>query len=237
MEEWHRHLVNVHKVVSKDPGYPLDSHFFEVLEAAPVESMVCPLCLKIPGKSRRDFATHVGKHMEDIALAALPRDGYSTEDESNASDVLEDTASDGLTGPWEWSNSHFPRKSESENAEDSEGHGNAESSTSQIAAVSVNFKATGRPSDIVREARISEVGKDGAATSTVAEGISPRLSARASNRIHEHILKPLLGKASLEAFHPIVKDCPRRIHGKEIVCLRDLEKTLFFMANVSQYTR
>jgi hypothetical protein len=61
----------------------------------------------------------------------------------------------------------------------------------------------------------------------------PRLSARASNRIHEHILKPLLAKSSLKDFHPIVKDCPRRIHGKEIVCLRDLEKTLIFMAPVS----
>ncbi|RDW95264.1 putative zinc finger transcription factor ace1 [Coleophoma crateriformis] len=62
----------------------------------------------------------------------------------------------------------------------------------------------------------------------------PRLSARASNRIHEYILKPLLAKSSLKDFHPIVKDCPRRIHGKEIVCLRDLEKTLIFMAPVSE---
>lgn len=58
----------------------------------------------------------------------------------------------------------------------------------------------------------------------------PRLSVRASNRIHEHILKPLLAKASLKDFHPIVRDCPRRINEKEIVCLRDLEKTLMFMA-------
>ena len=62
----------------------------------------------------------------------------------------------------------------------------------------------------------------------------PRLSARASNRIHEHILKPLLAKSSLKDFHPIVKDCPRRIHGKEIVCLRNHEKTLIFVAPVSE---
>jgi hypothetical protein len=60
-----------------------------------------------------------------------------------------------------------------------------------------------------------------------------RLSIRASNRIHEHILKPLLAKSSLKDFHPIVRDCPRRINEKEIVCLRDLEKTLMFMAPVS----
>ncbi|KAI0404275.1 hypothetical protein F4802DRAFT_607536 [Xylaria palmicola] len=58
----------------------------------------------------------------------------------------------------------------------------------------------------------------------------PRLSSRAVNRIHEHTLKPLLAKPELKAFHPIVLDCPRRIQEKQIVCLRDLEKTLLFMA-------
>jgi hypothetical protein len=62
----------------------------------------------------------------------------------------------------------------------------------------------------------------------------PRLGVRASNRIHEHILKPILAKSSLKDFHPIVRDCPRKIHDKEIICLRDLEKTLMFMAPVSE---
>ncbi|KFY26650.1 hypothetical protein V493_03957 [Pseudogymnoascus sp. VKM F-4281 (FW-2241)] len=61
----------------------------------------------------------------------------------------------------------------------------------------------------------------------------PRLSERATNKIHEFILKPLLATPSLKDFHPIVADCPRRINEKEIVCLRDLEKTLMFMAPVS----
>jgi hypothetical protein len=75
----------------------------------------------------------------------------------------------------------------------------------------------------------SAITRSAAAHTSTIENL-PRLSARASNRIHEHILKPLLSKSSLKNFHPIVKDCPRRIHGKEIVCLRDLEKTLIFMA-------
>ncbi|KAI1208780.1 uncharacterized protein F4807DRAFT_133798 [Annulohypoxylon truncatum] len=57
-----------------------------------------------------------------------------------------------------------------------------------------------------------------------------RLSDRAKNRIHEHILKPLLQDRSLKDFRPIVNDCPRRIQENQIVCLRDLEKTLIFMA-------
>ncbi|ELR01914.1 hypothetical protein GMDG_05092 [Pseudogymnoascus destructans 20631-21] len=58
----------------------------------------------------------------------------------------------------------------------------------------------------------------------------PRLSERATNKTYEFILKPLLAMPSLKDFHPIVADCPRRINEKEIVCLRDLEKTLMFMA-------
>ncbi|KAK8049025.1 zinc finger transcription factor ace1 [Apiospora phragmitis] len=71
------------------------------------------------------------------------------------------------------------------------------------------------------------------ATSVKSEKM-PRLSQRAVNRIHEHTLKPLLAKPSLKEFKPIILDCPRRIQENQIVCLRDLEKTLIFMAPVSQ---
>ncbi|KAL2108459.1 hypothetical protein VUR80DRAFT_3793 [Thermomyces stellatus] len=56
------------------------------------------------------------------------------------------------------------------------------------------------------------------------------LSQRAVSRIHEHTLKPLLAKPSLKDFQSIVLDIPRRIRDKNIICLRDLEKTLIFMA-------
>lgn len=62
----------------------------------------------------------------------------------------------------------------------------------------------------------------------------PTLSSKAINRIHEHTLRPLLAKPTLKEFEPIVLDVPRRIRSKEIICLRDLEKTLIFMAPVSQ---
>ncbi|KAM0343836.1 hypothetical protein ACHAPU_008105 [Fusarium lateritium] len=62
----------------------------------------------------------------------------------------------------------------------------------------------------------------------------PSLGPRAVNRIHEHTLRPLLAKPTLKEFEPIVLDIPRRIRSKEIICLRDLEKTLIFMAPVSQ---
>ncbi|TPX11205.1 uncharacterized protein E0L32_001023 [Thyridium curvatum] len=62
----------------------------------------------------------------------------------------------------------------------------------------------------------------------------PGLSPRATNRIYEHTLKPLLSKPSLKDFHPLLLECPRKIHSKEIVCLRDLEKTLLLIAPVSE---
>ena len=60
----------------------------------------------------------------------------------------------------------------------------------------------------------------------------PPLSSRATHRIYEHTLKPLLAEPSLRNFHPLVLECPRKIQEKEVVCLRDLEKTLLLLAPV-----
>ncbi|KAG8427176.1 copper-binding transcription factor [Metarhizium acridum] len=62
------------------------------------------------------------------------------------------------------------------------------------------------------------------------KGFLPALSQKALNRIQEHTLHPLLQKQALKDFEPIVLDVPRKIRSKEIICLRDLEKTLIFMA-------
>ncbi|KAF3062209.1 Zinc finger transcription factor ace1 [Daldinia childiae] len=87
-----------------------------------------------------------------------------------------------------------------------------------------------------KEAKSSGTGASAITRSATASKYqnTQRLSSRARNRISEHILKPLLGEPSLKEFHPIVLDCPRRIQEDQIVCLRDLEKTLIFMAPVSQ---
>ncbi|KAI9797382.1 MAG: hypothetical protein M1825_006011 [Sarcosagium campestre] len=59
------------------------------------------------------------------------------------------------------------------------------------------------------------------------------LSPCASERIQRYILQPILRGSALKEFHPLVRDIPRRISEKEILCLRDLEKTLLFLAPVS----
>ena len=59
-----------------------------------------------------------------------------------------------------------------------------------------------------------------------------RLSVQAARHIQRLIINPLLSQRSLKDFHPLVRDLPRRINEKEILCLRDLEKTLIFLAPV-----
>jgi uncharacterized C2H2 Zn-finger protein len=59
---------------------------------------------------------------------------------------------------------------------------------------------------------------------------SHTLGEYASKQIHDHIIKPILAEEALKDFHPLIKDVPRRIGEKNISNLRDLEKTLIFLA-------
>jgi hypothetical protein len=77
--------------------------------------------------------------------------------------------------------------------------------------------------------KASAVTKSAAARSTEADSLVG-LSPRATSRICEHTLKPLLGNAGFKDFHSLLLECPRKIQQKEIVCLRDLEKTLLLTA-------
>ncbi|KAF2663067.1 hypothetical protein K491DRAFT_584512 [Lophiostoma macrostomum CBS 122681] len=59
------------------------------------------------------------------------------------------------------------------------------------------------------------------------------LGEYACKAIHDNIIKPILREDALKDFHPLIKDVPRRIGEKNISNLRDLEKTLIFLAPVS----
>ncbi|KAF5849864.1 hypothetical protein GGP41_005310 [Bipolaris sorokiniana] len=56
------------------------------------------------------------------------------------------------------------------------------------------------------------------------------LGEYACKQIHDSIVKPILAEESLKDFHELIKDVPRRIGEKNIRNLRDLEKTLIFLA-------
>jgi uncharacterized C2H2 Zn-finger protein len=59
------------------------------------------------------------------------------------------------------------------------------------------------------------------------------LGEYACKQIHDTIIKPILAEPELKDFHSLIQDVPRRIGEKSICNLRDLEKTLIFLAPVS----
>lgn len=61
------------------------------------------------------------------------------------------------------------------------------------------------------------------------------LSKHAIERIDKLILQPILAEPALKDFHDLIKDVPHRIGSKDISNLRDLEKTLIFLAPVSPF--
>lgn len=81
------------------------------------------------------------------------------------------------------------------------------------------------------ETTVSASTLTGSASSRVDETI-PAFGQSALSRIHEHIIRPLGEDPNLKEFQPIVHDVPLRIESKEIICLRDIEKTLLLLAPV-----
>ncbi|KAI9891658.1 MAG: copper-binding transcription factor [Vezdaea aestivalis] len=59
------------------------------------------------------------------------------------------------------------------------------------------------------------------------------LTPDAIHLIQRRILTPILQRQFLKDFFPLLRDIPRRIKDKDILCVRDLEKTLLLLAPVS----
>lgn len=72
--------------------------------------------------------------------------------------------------------------------------------------------------------------------SAFESGSSPKrqLGPAACKQIERFVLVPILKEPRLKPFHALVRSVPQRIINKKIVCLRDLEKTLLWLAPVSQ---
>jgi hypothetical protein len=87
---------------------------------------------------------------------------------------------------------------------------------------SINTSITSTHSAVTRS--ISSVG---------ASEEKHTLGEYACKQIHDTIIKPILAEEALKDFHPLIRDVPRRIGEKSICNLRDLEKTLIFLAPVS----
>ncbi|KAJ5510655.1 Zinc finger C2H2 [Penicillium expansum] len=70
-------------------------------------------------------------------------------------------------------------------------------------------------------------------------GSSPKrqLGPAACKQIERFVLVPILKEPRLKPFHALVRSVPQRIINKQIVCLRDLEKTLLWLAPNSATSR
>jgi hypothetical protein len=89
VNEWRTHLNGLHGIEFTDTQFQHAANVAEEVSPHLIHSQQCPLCLCTLGNSRRDFVTHVGKHLESIALAALPGESDS---DSEASSVATDAS-------------------------------------------------------------------------------------------------------------------------------------------------
>ncbi|OJD13261.1 hypothetical protein AJ78_06268 [Emergomyces pasteurianus Ep9510] len=80
----------------------------------------------------------------------------------------------------------------------------------------------------------SAITKSISSTTTTTARQIPSFGVTARKHIDRFILVPILREKRLSPFHSLVRGVPKRIENKEISCLRDLEKTLLFLAPVSQ---
>lgn len=81
LEDWRHHISITHSnsVLTKS-RLGVSAQLAENSRQMDAMDMSCPMCLEKPGPNRRAFVTHVGEHMEQLALAALTK-GVSDESE------------------------------------------------------------------------------------------------------------------------------------------------------------
>ena len=82
------HLKSHHSQSVTSAQLPIVLAAAETKTILPIETQDCPLCKVVPGKSQRYFVKHLGRHLEAIALATLPR-------EADEDSELESVASSG----------------------------------------------------------------------------------------------------------------------------------------------
>ncbi|CAD6591965.1 MAG: hypothetical protein ASARMPRED_005885 [Alectoria sarmentosa] len=83
--DWEQHLQEMHRREFTGPQLHVARNIAYETHSRPAEAEECPLCCVVLGKPRRAFIKHIGRHMEEIALMALPRNTEEDSDESSIS--------------------------------------------------------------------------------------------------------------------------------------------------------
>jgi uncharacterized C2H2 Zn-finger protein len=99
------HAVSVHDILFNSAGTKaalLSTATVSVL--APAESLKCPLCSETGFSRHRQYATHLGKHLESISLASLPQYALSDEEDalSSSEAAMTEQSSTHLTRRGNW---------------------------------------------------------------------------------------------------------------------------------------
>jgi hypothetical protein len=72
IEEWTEHLHSEHGTEFSGPLAKVALDAAERRVECPIKDQICPFCFNHPAITRREFVRHVGRHLEEVALAALP---------------------------------------------------------------------------------------------------------------------------------------------------------------------
>ena len=83
--DWEQHLQKMHQRVFTGPQLHVARDTAYQARPRPVETEECPLCRVVLGKPRRAFVKHIARHMEEIALMALPCSTGEDSDEGSVS--------------------------------------------------------------------------------------------------------------------------------------------------------
>ena len=94
---WEQHLREDHHRNFSGLNLKVALQTAQSAQNRPIEQEECPLCRIVLGKPRRAFVKHVGRHMEEIALLALPRG--AEDDLSEGSSGTNETSLDDGTHP------------------------------------------------------------------------------------------------------------------------------------------
>jgi len=84
-DDWESHLLHEHRVESSGSHRQVTIAAAEIERDVIIKDMKCPLCYGSLGDSRKSFASHLGRHLEAIALTSIP--GNPDEDSASESDV------------------------------------------------------------------------------------------------------------------------------------------------------
>lgn len=87
IEEWTEHLHNEHGTEFSGPLATVALDAAERRVECLIRDQTCPFCLTNPTTTRRQFVRHVGRHLEEVALAALPVDDASDISDTERSEI------------------------------------------------------------------------------------------------------------------------------------------------------